>query len=424
MSTTVTTAPDGVPAPNVRPWLTLWLLSAGHAVNHAQAALLPLVYLAIIVEFGIGAAAVALLAAAGNVSAGLFQISYGWLTRAFSRRALMTVGGVVFGGGMAAQALAATFGPFAVANVVSRIGGSPQHPVGNGLLAEQFPPHRRGFAIAAHIAGGNIGTVTVPLLGAWLIDAIGWRWTVVLFGLPAIVIALAIWAFVRESGADRAAAKAFGSVRSAYSAVLRDRDLLLVYASAIVGGGGRGLGVLNVFVPLYLALVLGLDMLTVALMYTVLVVGSVPGPIVAGWLSDRFGRRLVIVVTYLAGAASLVLFVGAGTDLPMLWLGIVLLSIFNFVESPQLQALLADIAPRNLRDASFAAYFTLAFGVGSLWIVLYGLVIEALGEAAGLPLTFMMMAGAYVAAALLVLPIRVRERLARAGSDAEMELEH
>ncbi|HVM30038.1 MAG TPA: MFS transporter [Candidatus Limnocylindrales bacterium] len=417
MPTTMAAHPEGTPTEHVKPWLTLWLLSAGHAVNHAQAALLPLVYLAIISEFDIGVAAVAFLAAAGNVSAGLLQISYGWLTRVFSRRSIMTVGGIVFGGGMAAQALAPGFATFAAANIVSRIGGSPQHPVGNGLLAEQFPPHRRGFAIAAHIAGGNVGTVAVPLIGAWLIAGIGWRWTVVLFGVPAILVALAIWALVRESGVDRAAAKAYGSVRSAYAAVLRDRDLLLVYASAVLGGGGRGLGVLNVFVPLYLALVIGLDTMTVALMYTVLVVGSVPGPIVAGWLSDRFGRRLLIVITYLAGAASLLLFVAAGSDVPMLWLAIVLLSVFNFVESPQLQALLADIAPRDLRDASFAAYFTLAFGIGSLWVLLYGALIDALGEPAGLPLTFVLMALAFVAAACLVLPIRVRERLAAAGEE-------
>ena len=44
------------------------------------------------------------------------------------------------------------------------------------------------------------------------------------------------------------------------------------------------------------------------------------------------------------------------------------MGIFSFAESPQLQALLADIAPPSIRDASFAVYFTLAFGVGSLWV--------------------------------------------------------
>ena len=160
--------PQIIPAPapsDIRPNRTLWLLSAAHAVNHAQAALLPLVYLSVITEFGISIAAIAFLTAFGNICAGLIQLSYAALTRVVSRRVILTAGGLVFGGGMAAQALAGGFGLFSVANVLSRMGGSPQHPVGNGLIAEQFPPERQGFAISAHIAGGNVGTVIVPLLG-------------------------------------------------------------------------------------------------------------------------------------------------------------------------------------------------------------------------------------------------------------------
>ena len=129
------------------------------------------------------------------------------LTRVVSRRRLLGIGGILFGGGFAAQALATSFLTFAIPNVVSRIGGSPQHPVGNGLLAEQFPPERRGFAISAHIAGGNVGTVVVALIGVPLIAAVGWRGASIAFGLPAIAIAIAILLFVRERGTDRAAAR-------------------------------------------------------------------------------------------------------------------------------------------------------------------------------------------------------------------------
>lgn len=399
---------------DIRPNRTLWLLGAAHAVNHAQAALLPLVYIAIISEFHVSVAAIAFLTAIGNAASGLIQLSYAAVTRFVSRRVILTVGQLIFGGGMAAQALAGSFVPFSVANVLSRIGGSPQHPVGNGLIAEQFPPERQGFAISAHIAGGNVGTVLVPLMGAALIVGIGWRWTVVAFGLPAMVIAVLFFLLVRETGADRAAARAYGSLRSALSTVVRDRDLLLVYLSAAAAGGARGLGVLNIFVPLYLLLVVRLDETTVALMYAVLVIGSVPGPVVAGWLSDRFGRKQLILAAYSGGILALVTFVLAGTNVALLWLAVVLMSIFNFVESPQLQALLSDLSPPALRDASFAVYFTLAFGVGSLWVALYGLVVSIFGETSGLPLTFWLMALAFVVAALIALPIRIPARSAKA----------
>ena len=49
---------DSAPAV-VRPERSLALLSVAHAFNHAQAALLPLVYLAIIPQFGITVTAIA-----------------------------------------------------------------------------------------------------------------------------------------------------------------------------------------------------------------------------------------------------------------------------------------------------------------------------------------------------------------------------
>ena len=76
------------------------------------------------------------------------------------------------------------------------------------------------------------------------------------------------------------------------------------------------------------------------------------------------------------------------------------MGLFTFAESPQLQALLADIAPPSTRDASYALYFTMAFGVGSLWTALYGVVIDAAGEAPGVPIVFGLMAVTFVLAAL------------------------
>jgi MFS family permease len=129
-------------------------------------------------------------------------------------------------------------------------------------------------------------------------------------------------------------------------------------------------------------------------------------PLLAGWLSDRFGRKPLIIAAYLGGAIGFGVFVLAGSSLVWLWAGIVIMGLFSFAESPQLQALLADIAPPATRDASYALYFTLAFGVGSLWTALYGVVIDRLGEETGVPVVFGLMAVAFLAAALATLPIR------------------
>jgi MFS family permease len=235
---------------------------------------------------------------------------------------------------------------------------------------------------------------------------LGWRGTSVVFGVAAILIAIGILALIRERGTDRAAAVAGGSSRDALRRVVADRDLRWLFLTSVLGGGGRGLGVVNLFALIYLTRVIGFDAETSGLMYGALIVFSVPMPLLAGWLSDRFGRKPLIVGAYLGGAVGFVVFILAGSSLLWLWVGIVLMGLFSFAESPQLQALLADIAPPATRDASYALYFTLAFGIGSLWTALYGVVIEALGEPTGVPVVFGLMAAAFVAAALATLPIR------------------
>jgi MFS family permease len=400
--------------PTIHPMRSLGLLAVAHAVNHAYAVLLPPIFLAIIDEFGVTVSAVAILASVGAFASGIVQLSYAELTRRVSRRRLLGLGGLVFGGGFAATALASNFVTFAIPTILARIGGSPQHPVGNGLLAEQFPPARRGFAISAHIAGGNLGTVVIAVVGTSMLAAIGWRGVSVVFGVAAAVIGVGILALVRERGSDRAAAVAGGSSRDALRRVVGDRDLRWLFLTSVLGGGGRGLGVVNLFVLIYLTRVLGFDVATSGLMYGALIVFSVPMPLLAGWLSDRFGRKPLIIGAYLGGAIGFVVFILAGSSLLWLWIGIVLMGLFSFAESPQLQALLADIAPPATRDASYALYFTLAFGVGSLWTALYGMVIEALGEPTGVPVVFVLMAAAFVAAAVATLPIRTDDAGTRA----------
>jgi MFS family permease len=394
----------------IHPMRSLGLLSVAHAINHAQAVVLPLIFLKIIDEYGVGVETIAFLAAIGAFAAGMVQLSYAGLTRVVSRRRLLGYGGILFGGGFALQAFATSFATFAIPNIASRIGGSPQHPVGNGLLAEQFPAERRGFAISAHIAGGNVGTVVVALIGVPLIAAVGWRGAAIAFGLPAIAVAFLILLFVRERGTDRAAARASGTVRAAFGRILHDRDLLWLYLTSALGGGGRGLGVVNLFALIYLTRVLGLDEGTSGLMYGALIVFSVPMPLIAGWLSDRIGRKPLIIGVYLGGAIGFVVFLAAGSSLIWLWAGIVLMGLFTFSESPQLQALLGDIAPPSIRDASYALYFAMAFGVGSLWVILYGVVINAFGEGQGLTIVFALMALTFVLAALGTVPIRAEQR--------------
>src|SRR5258706_13431004 len=96
-----------VPPVQIHPMRSLGLLSVAHAINHAQAVVLPLIFLGIIDEFGVSVETIAFLAAIGAFLSGIVQLSYAGLTRVASRRHLLGFGGILFGGGLAREGFAA-----------------------------------------------------------------------------------------------------------------------------------------------------------------------------------------------------------------------------------------------------------------------------------------------------------------------------
>ncbi len=388
-----------------RPRLTLALLSTAHAAIHAQSALLPLVYAVVIVEYGLDGSDIGTFIAITTAVGGTMQLAYGFLTRYIARPTLLAGGQIVFGAGLLIGGLSQSIGQLLGAISIARIGSSPQHPVGNALLSDLYPPERRGFAISAHISGGNVGTVLVPFIGGALIIAIGWQATLALFGIPALVIGALIAILVREDHAEyRRAAKASGSVREHVREVLGRRDLRLILAASLVAAGGRGLDIVAPFMVLYLSGPLGFDSSTVNLLYALLLVGAVVGPILAGVLSDRFGRRPTLVTYYVLSAVGIVAFVLAGANLFLLVPLLLPFGTAVFSESPVLQAYLADRADGPMRDVAFAVYFTFAFGIGAVWAFIIGNVVEVFGY----PAAFGVMAASYLAAAALLVAVRER----------------
>ncbi|HUH07373.1 MAG TPA: MFS transporter [Egibacteraceae bacterium] len=387
-------------------------MSIAHAAIHAQSALLPLIYPIVIVEYGLDARDIGIFIAITTAVGGSMQLAYGFLTRYVARPALLAGGQLLFGASLVVGGLSQSIGQLLAAISVARIGASPQHPVGNALLSDAFPPERRGFAISAHISGGNVGTILVPFVGGALLLSVGWQATLALFGIPALIIGVLLALLVREDhAAYRKRARASGSVWSQMRLVVGRRDLRLILAASLVAAGGRGLDIVAPFMVLYLSGPLGFGPETVGLLYGLLLVGAVIGPIIAGVLSDRLGRRPTLVAYYLLSAVGILAFLAAGANLLLLVPLLLPFGTAVFSESPVLQAYLADRATGPTRDVAFAVYFTFAFGIGAFWAFVIGFVAAEFGY----PLAFTVMAGSYLAAAVLLVAVResVPERVSR-----------
>jgi MFS family permease len=391
----------------------LGVMTAGHAVQHFYVAGLAVAYPYVVSSLHVSYALLGVVLTVAGLAGGLLQAAAGLLGR---MRARVVLAGQNAGLALATLlgAVASGFGLFAVARVLGALVSWPQHPVGSAYLSERFP-HRRGTVLSWHVAGGSLGTVTVPLIVTAVTASAGWRWALlvlaVALALGSLLVGVALPSEARTnepptggaaeeralSGASPAGPA--GRARPAsLGRLLGKREVLAVLIASTVAAGGRGLGTLSTYVPADLRSGLHLPTITVGLIFTAVMAASVAGPLAGGALADRFGRRRALVATYVAGAAAIAAFGYAGKDLAALLVFGVAMGLLAYTESPLLQALFSDLTAEGEARSAFGAFFAIAYGVGSLWTALLGWVIDQ----AGFPVAFAVMAGSFVLAAFVV----------------------
>lgn len=397
----------------------LSLVSAAHAVIHAVSVLMPLIYPIIQVEYHLSYTQIGLLVAIPNAVGGFLQVVFGLLSRYLLRKMMLGVGNILVGISTFFTGTVAGFWSLMAWRMVANIAGAPQHPVGSSYLTDRYGRKRHGYALAWHVAGGNIGTLAVPLIAGPLLGIWGWRPVLYLAALPGILIGIALLILVDEKGlldrrilpaTGKAAGENTSSVEkpvSAFKAMfqpLRSRTLVIIMLVSIVAAGGRGLGNVTTYVPLYLQNILHYKSTISSVFFTLLLLGSVLGPLLGGRLSDRMGRRTILFVFYGSSALTTWLFLAVAEPGVPAWLlpiALLLLGFAVYAESPLLQAYLADSASPAMRDTAFGLYFALAFGVGSVWSAILGWTIDHFGFGAA----FWTMALSYLAAGALLLLI-------------------
>ncbi|HYW25614.1 MAG TPA: MFS transporter [Terriglobales bacterium] len=291
------------------------LISVSHALQHLYVALLPLTYPLVIAEFHVSYTALGLVLGVVGAVGGLLQGAAGLYQR-LSARLVLTVQNLLLAANTVLLALAPTYAVFGAGQFIGGVVSSPQHPVGNAVLTRRFA-ERGGTVLGWHTTGGNVGTLVIPLVASLVIVHWGWRAAMLVTAVPIAAGGLLVSARLREGPAASGDGRRGGTPGGLKAAVLR-RSTLTIIAAGTVAAGGRGLGAVNAFVPAYLRDGLGLAQVTVGLIFTVILASSVVGPIVAGQLADRFGRRLVAIAAYVIGGAALGLFGMTGASIPAL----------------------------------------------------------------------------------------------------------
>lgn len=375
--------------------------------------MLGVIYPLMMKELGMTYIAIASLAAVYNTLGSVFQAAYGFVVPYVRRGVILGVGNCVLGLSVAAAGFASNFNHFFTARLIGGIGSSPQHPVGSSLLASHFGA-ARGRTLAFHSTAGQIGSLLAPLLAAVMVTYIGWRSVFWLVGSFATIIGIICFVFrdtLRSASSEQQKSRLSPVGWDAYKACFKDKNILLVSLVFMAGAAGRGQDINEVYIIPHFVHDFNISITYGAFLFTFIQVGSLIGPFVWGWISDRFDRKLVIQASLLMSALCTLWLAWQQHISTGLFVNLVIYGAAVTSRQTLTQALLADLVGEELFDAAFSLYYFIGFVSIPFWTLITGGVMTHYGFGPA----FTVISTSYLLAMSLLVLLRAPAKAQRLG---------
>lgn len=185
-----------------QPWYrnyALGLLFIGYVVNFIDRSILAILLEPIKLDLELNDTQLGLL---GGLAFALFYTTLGIpiaaLADRWSRVKILSIAMVVWSGMTALCGLAQNFWMLLLARIGVGVGEAGASPPSHSLISDYFPIEKRATALSIYALGIPFGSMVGNFVGGWGAEALGWRQTFVLVGLPGILVALFIWFTLRE----------------------------------------------------------------------------------------------------------------------------------------------------------------------------------------------------------------------------------
>ncbi len=283
------------------------LLGTGHFLSHFYVLCLPLMFLPWQSTFGVSFAELGLSIALMSGATGLLQTPVGFLVDRHGARPFLVGGTLLMTLSVAGMSFATSYWQILALSLLSGIGNSVIHPADYSVLTGSISRARMGRAFALHTFNGNVGSVCAPPITAALVLLVGWRSTLLLFGLIGIPLVLTIlWqsGILREYARDLEAKR-----RPAFvgGKLLLTPPMLLFFGffllSAMATSG------IQAWLITVLHEVLGMDLKGASTALTAYMAGATGGILVGGWMADRTERLLAFAAAATVVASTFILMV-------------------------------------------------------------------------------------------------------------------
>ncbi len=355
-------------------------------------------------DLGMGKAQGGLLNSLTLFASALGGLAFGFLADRIGRTRALMASILVYSVSSGACGLSQTIVQLAICRFILGLGMGGEWTTGAALIAETWPAEHRGKALGLMQSTWAIGEMVAAGVVALVLPSFGWRTVFFVGVLPALVV-FWIRRDVPESEIwlrHQAARPGGGALRVLWRKDLRRNGLV---ATAMNACGMFGYWGLFTWIPAYLSLPVeeggrGLGLMTTTTWLIVMGVGKWFGYALFGFFADAVGRRRSYV-TYLVVAAALVPLYGmAHRPATLLLLG-PLVAFFGTGFFSGFGAIASELFPTEIRATAMGLSYNVGRGLSAAAPAVVGLVASRHGFGSA----FLLLAGAFLAAALLALAL-------------------
>ncbi len=365
------------------------MVGVGHGATHWVAATFYLLLPWIKETLQISYTNAGILVAVFHLASFLANFASGALTDITGKRVLIQSGSLTLGAlALGGTSLAWSVIPLALMIAIIGATNNAWHPAAISFLSERYPDNR-GYALAVHALGANVGDSIAPLMVGAVLGMLSWQDTALVSTVPVFVVAFWIWTVLsRHETISPAETKETQKVPYLSELKIMFRQFELLGLSMMSGFRAAAQVGLLMFVPLYLTDVLEAGPMMTGVGFSLMQLGGVLSSPVAGAWSDRIGRRPIVVgglalstlvIAFLAIAGSQILFVSG-----IAFLGFVLYGVRPVVHSWAL-----DLTSKTMGGT----VISLVFGTQSLFSIGIPVLSGMVADLFGLQRVFWLLAG-------------------------------
>jgi MFS transporter, ACS family, hexuronate transporter len=224
--------------------------------------------------------------------------------RTGSRKRLLLLSTLAFSVCSFLSGFAGSFMTLLAARALMGIAEGGVMPIAQAIIASEVRPEHRGLAmgVTQNFGSNLLGSFVAPLaLTAFATSFGGWRHAFFIAGIPGLIAAVVMWRYLKEPRIEAPAAPTAPQEKMTLLQALEERNILICAVMSVLLVSY--LVVCWNFMPLYLTKVRGYDPQTQSWLMSTLGISATVGAFAISALSDRIGRRPLMIVMPFIGVA-------------------------------------------------------------------------------------------------------------------------